>query len=232
MACYEVGRVFHRQGNGAPEESERLAIGLMGPVGRTGLDRRRPVEPGDMFLWIRGIWERVVQAQGLTGWSGEAASRPFLRDGWAMALTCRGQPRGCLGLVQPEIAATWRLSGPVAVLDVDYGLLLGPFRATRPLKPLTPYPSVVRDAAVVVPQDTTHEDVLTIIQKVAPEDLESVELFDIFSGQGVGEGKKSLAYSFTYRSLSRTLTDEDANRYHDAVKKALREELNAEIRES
>jgi phenylalanyl-tRNA synthetase beta chain len=84
---------------------------------------------------------------------------------------------------------------------------------------------------MVVDEGTRHQDVIEVIRKAAPKELESVKLFDMFRGREIGQGKKSLAYSLTYRSAERTLTDEDANRLHEAVKQALRRELNAALRE-
>ena len=121
--------------------------------------------------------------------------------------------------------------GPVAVLEVQLAPILAHVFAGRLFAPMAAYPSVSRDAAFVVDQGVRHADVLKIVDKVAPKDLEKVELFDIFAGEGISAGKKSMAYSFTYRSLERTLTDEDANRYHEAVKNALKKELGVEVRE-
>ena len=99
------------------------------------------------------------------------------------------------------------------------------------LMPIAAYPSVSRDVALVVDESVTHEEVATIVRESAPRELTGIELFDIFRSAVIGEGKKSLAYSLTYRSLERTLTDEDANGYHNRVKEALRGRLKAEIRE-
>lgn len=66
---------------------------------------------------------------------------------------------------------------------------------------------------------------------MAPRELETVELFDIFMGGTIGAGKKSLAYAFTYRAADRTLTDDEVNRYHDGIKEKTRKEWQVEIRE-
>ena len=79
--------------------------------------------------------------------------------------------------------------------------------------------------------DSTSACSLKIIQNVAPSELTDIELFDIFVGEGMKQGKKSLAYSLTYRSFERTLTDEDANGYHESIKNALKSELGVDIRE-
>jgi len=84
---------------------------------------------------------------------------------------------------------------------------------------------------MVVDENVRHEDVVRIVQKAAPPELTGVELFDIFRSEQIGQCRKSMAYSLVYRSSERTLTDEDANRYHETIKDALRNELKAEIRE-
>jgi phenylalanyl-tRNA synthetase beta chain len=124
------------------------------------------------------------------------------------------------------------MSGPVAVLEARVEPLLARCFEIKGLAPLAAFPAVTRDAALIVDERVRHTDIEKIIQKVAPKELERVELFDIFRTEGIGVGRKSMAYSFTYRSLTRTLTDEDANQYHAAVKEALKRELSAEIRES
>jgi phenylalanyl-tRNA synthetase beta chain len=74
--------------------------------------------------------------------------------------------------------------------------------------------------------------VLAVVRAAAPAELENIELFDIYQGKNLGEGRKSMAYAFTYRSASGTLTDEKANAFHAAINAALKAQLSAEIRES
>jgi phenylalanyl-tRNA synthetase beta chain len=93
------------------------------------------------------------------------------------------------------------------------------------------FPSMSRDMALVVQQSVSHEDIMAIIRQNAGPELEKIELFDIFEGDAIGAGKKSMAYSVTYRSSARTLTDEEANVYHERVKDAIRSSLDVVIRE-
>ena len=72
---------------------------------------------------------------------------------------------------------------------------------------LTQFPSMSRDIALVLAESVPHEDVVKLIKKANPKDLESFGLFDVYQGKGVEKGKKSLAYSFVYRSAKQTLTD-------------------------
>ncbi|OQW95145.1 MAG: phenylalanine--tRNA ligase subunit beta [Verrucomicrobia bacterium A1] len=230
-AFFELGRVFFLNAEGRPDEESRLAIGLMGPVGRTGMDRHRGVQPDEMFLWIKGIWEQLARAQGIARWELIETTRSHLEAGRAAALIVAGQDIGVLGLLKSAIRKEWRITGPAAVLEIRTAPLLEHVFDSQSFAALAQYPSVVRDAALIVGEGVRHEDVLNVVKKAAPKELERVELFDIFSGEGIGAGRKSLAYSFTYRSLTRTLTDEDANGYHEQVKDALKRELGVEVRE-
>lgn len=230
---FEIGRVFWRGADGQPVEEEHLTIGLMGPVGRSGLDRaRRAVEPEEMFLWIKGLWEALARAQRVRWGLAEGAACPYLESGCAVTLLVDGGVAGWMGLVGAPQRAEWRLTQPVAVLEVRLAPLLASAVGARTFAPVPAYPSVRRDVALIVEQSVRHEQIEQVIRKAAPPELESIELFDIFVGGGVPPGRKSLAYSLTYRSATRTLTDGEANAYHNSIKGALKRELNAEIRES
>lgn len=230
-ALFEIGRVFAVGADGKPCEDERLVVGLMGPAGRGGMDRRQAVKPDEMFLWVKGIWERLAESQGMRKTGQRPASPPWAEEGCAVALEGDGEEIGVLGLVKNPIRREWRMTGPVGVFEVRMAPLCRHVFEGKVFAPIAQYPCVQRDAAMIVGEGVKHEDVLQIVRRVAPKDLERVELFDIFTGEGVGAGRKSMAYSFTYRSSERTLTDEDANRYHEAVKEALKKELGVEVRE-
>jgi phenylalanyl-tRNA synthetase beta chain len=93
------------------------------------------------------------------------------------------------------------------------------------------YPSLERDIALRAPIVMRHADIIKTIRKNAPKELTSIALFDIYMGEEIGAGFKSMAYSLTYQSADRTLTDMEANQLHDSVKKRLKDELKVEIRE-
>ena len=98
-------------------------------------------------------------------------------------------------------------------------------------KPIPVFPFVSRDIAIIVPDCVRHEQILNLIKRVGPSELTDIELFDIFTGKGIGESEKSLAYSLIYRSPERTLTDQEVNKFNDDIVKALGKELKARLRE-
>jgi phenylalanyl-tRNA synthetase beta chain len=232
MACFEIGRVFRRAAGGGLAEHTALGIGLMGPVNRGALDARRPVEAEEMFLWIKGVCESVLRAMHAGGAVMRAVDDPRLDPGWRRDIVLGGSPVGVVGLVAGPIRAAWRMAQPVGVAELDLAPVTAQYFRLPELAPLPAYPAVARDMALLAPEQVTHSDIVTVIRDAAPPELTEVELFDIFRGEGVGDGRKSMAYSLVFRSPERTLTDEDANRYREGIRDALMRRLDVEVRET
>ena len=123
------------------------------------------------------------------------------------------------------------MSVPVAELDDRLQPFLQEVFSTPYVEPLTACPSLVRDMGIVVQETVTHEDVVNAVWKIASKELTRIELFDIYHTQELGMDRKSMAYSLTYCSLDRTLTDAEVNALHTAIKAGIRNELQAKIRE-
>src|SRR5207248_8076868 len=102
----------------------------------------------------------------------------------------------------------------------------------KTLKPLPAFPTIRRDVAMLVPEITTHEAVLNTVKQAKPQNLENVQLFDVFRGKNVPPGQKSMAYAFTYRNPERTLTDAEVNGAHEKLIGQLKQTLQATIRDS
>lgn len=230
-ALCEIGRVFQRDAQGQVVEHDRLAIGLMGPVGRGDFAKRQAVEPVEAFQWLKGMVEQLCAALRVTGIKTQPASVPYAEAGSAVEVLINGKPAGTLSVVARRVRKEWRLFDPVAVAELSVPALTGQALDLRGFKDLPAHPAVERDVAMIVGDAVRHEDIVACIRKAAPLELERVVLFDVYSGTAIGPGRRSVAYSLTYRAADRTLTDEDANGFHDQVKAALRNVLSAEIRE-
>ena len=96
---------------------------------------------------------------------------------------------------------------------------------------LAQFPSMSRDIALVLDESVQNEDVVTLIEKANPKDLECFGLFDVYQGKGIEKGKKSLAYTFVYRSSKQTLTDKKVNKAHQKLIDFLCQKLGASLRE-
>lgn len=229
-ALFEMGTVFRGDEAGPVAEHTAVCVGLLGPVGRTELVSQSAVSEEECFLWLKGIVEGLLHAQGIVDAGFEPCAGPCYASGRAATITVGKAAAGTLGLLNDAIRDHWRMGEPVGVAEVALDALI-PAGDRRTLTTPSPYPAVTRDVAMVVAETVSHARIVETVQRSAREELTAVRLFDIFRGEGMGEGRKSLAYSLEFRSAERSLTDEDANRYHEAVKSALRSELGAEIRD-
>ena len=119
--------------------------------------------------------------------------------------------------------------GPVFVAELHADLLMSELSRTK-FHELDKFPAVTRDIAMIVPEETSHEKILRAIEEPKEALLESVELFDLFT-EKMESSRKSLAYRLTYRSQSRTLTNEEVNAAHAKIRERLRNDLGAELRE-
>ena len=240
-SLFEMGRVFFKDEAGKNAEADHVCIGLMGPVGRAGMLKAQPVKDEEMFQWIKGCLESLCRAQHIAEVKQGGLSRldielkplssPCFDDGRAVSVWIAGACCGVMGLVSGRIRQEWRLVDPIAVLELDVAPLLKDAMRVPVSRPVGAFPCVDRDVAMVVEDGVSHEAILKTIWAAAPAELVDIRLFDVYRGEGMGKGRKSLAYSLTYRSMEKTLTDEVANGFHDKVKAALRAELAALIRE-
>lgn len=240
-AFFEMGRVFRKQANGEFAEEERLCVGLLGPVGRPVMQKSQPVREVEAFQWMKGVLEALCQANrvpvvasgGLTypAIALEPVDGATFEEGHAVRVVIDGESCGVMGLISDRLRGEWRMTGPVAVMEVRVWPLICHLSDIPSCKPVGAYPMVDRDVALVVDEAVRHEAVVRMVRGNAPVELVDIRLFDVYRGSSVGQGRKSMAYALTYRAMDRTLRDEEVNAMHDAIKKVLREGLAAEIRE-
>ena len=240
-AMFEMGRVFFKDAAGRYGEEERLCVGLLGLVGRSGILRRDAVKPEEMFGWIKGVLEELMRVHHVPVETRGGLSRPALElkplsnpcfeEGCAAGVAIAGEPCGVVGLVSERVRGEWRVFEPMAVLELRLAPLLANLLRVPSSKSIGQYPGVERDVAMVVADSVTQGAVLDTIWKSAPAELVDIRLFDVYRSDSLGAGRKSMAYALTYRSKEKTLTDDEANTLHNRVKDALRRDLGADIRE-
>jgi phenylalanyl-tRNA synthetase beta chain len=134
--------------------------------------------------------------------------------------------------IPPTQARRLDLRDAVFVAELELEPVLATERVERQFRELPKFPAVVRDVALIVDDAVSHGAVMAVLEKSRNKFLERVELFDIFQGGTIPTGKKSLAYSLTFRAADRTLTDAEVNEAHKRIKRQLQETLKCEIRES
>ena len=143
---------------------------------------------------------------------------------------CRPRPQ--IRQISPIQAKKLDLRDAVYVAELELGSLLAAQTHEKTFRELPKFPAVVRDMALVVDETVSHAEIVAAIDKGRNKVLERVELFDIYMGSSIPTGKKSMAYSLTFRAADRTLTDAEVNGAHEQLKRSLVQTLKCEIRES
>lgn len=238
-ALFEIGRVFTRD-SAAYREATHLCIGLMGQAGRPLPARNGVATDAEALQWLKGILEALCRAcrvpcktrGGLLVLELAVERQPVagFEPDTAVGIAISGSACGAIGLVTKTLRAEWRMVDPVAMLEIDIAPLVAHIFDVPGMKPIPAYPAVERDLAIVVDDAILYRDVADAVMRVAPAELVDMRLFDIYRGQGIPAGRKSMAFAFTYRSPKQTLTDDDANALHQKIVDALAKELRAEIR--
>jgi phenylalanyl-tRNA synthetase beta chain len=228
---FEMGRVFFVDANGKPGEEERVSLGMMGPLGRSGIDRRRAVSNEEALLWLKGALETLVASLHAGSLAFALCEHPAMEPGWALEISLDGEKIGCMGLVSASLRHQWRMTLPMPLAELRLLPLLNHVAAVAAVKPVPQYPAVRRDIAFVSDASVTYGNVVETIRKAGPQELTGIELFDIFQSKEIGKGKRSMGYTLAFRSPDRTLTDQEVNDAFAKIVRALKSELNVEVRE-
>jgi phenylalanyl-tRNA synthetase beta chain len=228
VRLFELGRVFEARAPGEqPAEDARVGLVL------TGLRQPRAWfsggAPGDVFD-VKGAAELVVEALGRAEVQVEPLAAPFLEEGRAARLLVQGTAVGWLGELHPRVQGAFDLPAPVFAAELSLDRLESlPARAVRH-RALARFPAVERDLAVVLPAAVPAAEVERALRAMPAPWLRQVTLFDVYAGEQVGAGRKSLAYALWYQAEDRTLTDAEVNLAHREIVERLRAELGAEVR--
>ena len=161
-------------------------------------------------------------------WSVEPGSWPFLHPGRSAAVLAGGERLGFIGEVHPLVAGEWDLER-TAAFAVDLGKLAALAPPVVSFRPFGPFPPLRQDLAVTLPESVAAGEVLARVRAEGGQSLDEADIFDVYTGEQVGEGRRSLALALSFRALDRTLTDEDIAPLRAKIVAALGE-LGGELR--
>lgn len=249
VAIFEVGRVYHSRGQDLPDERRTLTIASGEYRSARSWGRRERID----FFDVKGAAEAVVRCLGLRnrGYSASyhAAVHPAFHPGRLALIVAeqsghKGRPAagagdaqnviGLLGEVHPAVAAAFDIKERAYVLAMDLGKMIElaawPEAQTFAIKPLPRFPAVVQDMAIVIDETVPAAQVESLVRRAGGNLVAGVQLFDVYTGDPIPAGKKSLAYSITYQAADRTLTGEEAGDLHARIEKRLGQELGATLR--
>lgn len=228
VALFEIGAIYLAKEESLtdlPEERWELAGLWTGPMepahwrGATASD----------FYRVKGVLEALFTRLGIEGVEFLPAQPKGFHPGRTAEIRIDGRFAGVYGQIHPRLADEMDLKDTFA-FQLDLDVLLDAARKELLFRPIPRYPASTRDLAIVVDAGVPAAEVEKVIRKAAGEPLESVTLFDVYTGEQVGHGKKSLAYSLVYRAEDRTLTDEEVAKFHQSVIDELERHLGARLR--
>jgi phenylalanyl-tRNA synthetase beta chain len=154
-----------------------------------------------------------------------------MSDGEAFNIEIGGRMIGTAGQIKQDMARLFDIKQTIFAAVLDFRELLQNQNKESSFKPLPRYPAASRDIAIVVDDSVKVGDVIDLMKKTGGTLLEKVELFDLYRGKQIGEGKKSLAFAFTYRSNERSLENAEVAELHNKIAQMLKEYFKSEVRE-
>jgi phenylalanyl-tRNA synthetase beta chain len=209
--------VFPGQRPAPVAEPRRIAALAVGPL--VARSWRGGGEPADFFA-LKGVLEALAGQLG-TELAFEPAAEPFLHPGRSAAVEVAGVAAGWIGEVHPLVCRAWDLDAAVA-FEIDLAPLLTAAGAgEESYEDFTTFPAVYQDLAVVVPTELAATELRQAILAAGGELLRSAAVFDLFEGEQLGAGRKSLALNLEFQAPDRTLTDEEVGAAREAIKAAL-----------
>ena len=227
LALFEIGHVFCANKAKYPEERDECIVAITGRKHPERFSKER-AELYDFFD-LKGAVESVLSARRLESHSFAPAKDSRFADGVCAELLVDGVKAGILGQVTSSLTAGMRLQTPLFIAVIQLEKLFAAKERGLHYKQLSQFPPVSRDVAFLAPGSLDHAQVIEFINGCKLKNLESIELFDIFADPSLG-GRKSMAYSLTFRASDRTLTDDEVNASHEQLRSKLVSGLGVELR--
>ena len=229
VAIYEIGKVFEQKGNPKeelPNEINTFAFAISGLVAEK--DFQTKATPVD-FFYAKGIVEALFDKLEVSVDYVPTKDLASMHPGRTAAIVLDGQTIGFLGQVHPQTAKNYGIP-ETYVAEINLSAVEAALQPDQPFVEITKFPAVSRDIALLLKAEITHQEVLDAIYSAGVKRLVAVKLFDVYAGEKLGSGMKSMAYSLTFQNPNDNLTDEEVAKYMEKITKALTEKVEAEVR--
>jgi phenylalanyl-tRNA synthetase beta chain len=230
LALFEIGPVFLPvEGQQLPDEKLMLSFGLTGLREQPSWGSSEP--PLMDFYDLKGVIEAMMAGLHIDDAHYRAAEHPSLHPGKTAEILIGESVIGVMGELHPLVKANYEFNEPpLYVAEIDLAPLLDAARILFDVEAVPTYPPVLEDLAVVVDEAITAAEVEAVIRQGGGQYLTKVQLFDIYRGMQVGEGKKSLAFNLIYLAPDRTLTDKEVQKLRDKIIRLLEKACDGKLR--
>lgn len=216
---FEMGKIYIPSGeeDKLPTEKNILTIGMYGDCD---------------YLDLKGTVENITEGLGVKSAKYiRESENPSYHPGKTAKLVVRGKEIGVLGEIHPDVSENYGVDTECYVAQINLDNLYEAADMDRKYKPLPKFPAVTRDIALLVEDSVLVQEIEDCIRKAGGNIVEKVELFDIYKGKQIPDGKKSIAYAIAYRDENKTLTDKDVNKVHEKILRSLEYKLGATLRD-
>ena len=227
VALFEMSRVFEPTDEALPQEAPVLAAICCGARRTQGWDG--PAERWDFFA-LKGLLEALLAGLGVEGAGFEPVDGAPFHPTRAARVEIAGVTIGALGELHPDVCDRFAVPEGTVSFELALSALMSALPGRPRVDELPRFPPVFMDLAVVVEERVPAAAVERLIAEAGRPEVESVRLFDLYRGDQVAAGKKSLAYALQLRSPGKTMTDEEAAQVRDRIVKALADRAGAQIR--
>ncbi len=231
IALFEIGPVFTpEEGEQLPGELERLAIAMRGP--RASMSWQTDASSQMDFYDISGVVREMLLGMHVGEVRYEPAEHPTYHPGMCANILVDSKTIGIAGVIHPIVAERFESPQiPIVAAEIDLIALYGSIPERYPVQPVPAFPPVLEDLAFVVDRDLPAEQLQSLILDTGKPLVVAVRVFDLYQGEQVGGGKKSLAFSLIYQARDRTLTDEEVGSVRRKIVQRLEKELGAKLRD-
>ncbi|MBN2466882.1 MAG: phenylalanine--tRNA ligase subunit beta [Deltaproteobacteria bacterium] len=230
LRLFEFGRVFcNKKEERLPEEKWMLGGLMCGVRAREAWNYAR--EEID-FYDIKGVVENIFHLFSLTDVTFHSDSTtPYLHPGISARITINGHCVGELGEIHPHVLDNFEISKKIFIFEIDFGKIIDYLSVgSEKAKPLPKFPPVYRDLALIVERNTENYSILRSIADAHVRYLDEVKLFDVYEGEPLGVGERSLAYRIKFQAPDKSLTDEEVNQLYEEIIAHLATKMKVKLR--
>ena len=220
--AFETAAVYEEAADKDSLPTERyMAAGFM--TGRADEAQWSVVARQTDFYDVKGVVEAVLAALRVENYTLTTTDEPYYHPGVSAAYKVDGVTIATLGELHPQVAKNYDLEGKCYLFEINISALLETVRSQLQYTPISKFPGITRDLAIVAPKSVSAETIQQIILANGGDKLESAYVFDVYEGEHIAEGFRSLAYTIGFRSTEGTLTDADVDEPIQAIINALAE---------
>jgi len=222
ISIFEIGKGFGKKNEEYIEEKKLCA--LMTGEYYLGINNKAKVD----FYIIKGIAEEILDYLGYTGRYSFVTDKVLpkeLHPGQSAMISVNNDIVGIIGKIHPQLEKE-----DVYVFEINLDKLLGKKVGGMKYKEVSKFPNINKDIAFIVDNNTTSKEIETVIKKAGGKLLTNIKVFDVYTGENVGENKKSIAYALTFNDPSKTLTEEEVTGIFNNIIETVEKKCNAVLR--